>query len=178
MLLGPLPERKMSSKTCRRSGIENVGRRCASSIRRILLRVRRSQRAQALLEFAFIAPIMLVLLAAIVDFGIAVDRRLVLQHAVREGARFGAVHTDMNDIKDLTVDHAQGLVDTADVIVCYPDGGDPGAKVTVSATYSYDLPIFGDFMNSFFGGGAGSIDMTPSGTARLERSVDVAPPCT
>lgn len=105
------------------------------------------------------------------------DRRQVLQHAVREGARYAAVHTDEDDIKQKTVAQAQDLIDTDDVTVCYIDGGDPGDSVRVSASFTYDFAIVGPVLSGLFGGSVGSIDMTPSGTARLETSVSGATLC-
>ena len=45
----------------------------------------RGQHGQTLLEFALVAPLMLVFLLGLVGFGIAIDRRPVLDHAAREG---------------------------------------------------------------------------------------------
>jgi hypothetical protein len=143
----------------------------------------RRERAQALIEFAFVAPIIFVLLFSIVDFSIAIDRRLQLQHAVREGARYGAVHTNMADIKQYTVDEGQGLVDTTDVTVCYIDGDDAGTipgnagdAVRVSATLDWEYPILSE-MAGVFGVSLPTIHMTPQGTARLEQSVPGATAC-
>ncbi len=143
-----------------------------------------NSRGQTLIEFAFVAPLIIILLFTIVDFGIAMDRRITLQHAVREGARYAAVHTDTAAIQQTTADQAQDIIGPADVDVCYLDGddanatvGDAGDSVRVSAAFTYDLPIFGSAFSDLFGGSVGSIDMTPSGTARLELSVTGASPC-
>lgn len=144
----------------------------------------RRERGQAIIEFALIAPIVILFLFTIIDFGIAMDRRLTLQHAIREGARFAAVHTDEADIKNRTVDQAQDLITAGDVTVCYLDGddsnstvGDSGDAVRVSAAFTYDLAIVGPVLSGLFGGNAASIDMSPSGSARLERSVSGAGTC-
>jgi hypothetical protein len=140
------------------------------------------ERAQTLIEFAFVAPLFFVFLFSIVDFGIAIDRRLVLQHGVREGARYGAVHTNISDIEDYTVDQSQGIIDTADVSVCYLDkngNGNPGNigdAVEVDADLTYEFPIMREIFGAF-GIGPLSIDMTPHGTARLEQTVTGATAC-
>ena len=149
-----------------------------------LFRCVRSPRGQALIEFAFVLPIMLVFLFAIVDFGIAIDRRITLQHSVREGARYAAVHADELDIKQKTVEQAQGIIGLADVDVCYinnEDGsntsvGDPGDGVRVSVSFTWDFPIMKEIFSAF-GVPPLSIEMTPWGTARLERSVTGAIAC-
>jgi membrane-associated phospholipid phosphatase len=143
-----------------------------------LARLYHSQRGQTLIEFAFIAPIIFVFLFAIVDFGIALDRRIVLQHAVREGARMAAVKDDIGQICDHTVAEAQDIIAASDIALSYEDMDDPpdlratdaGDSVRVSATFTYELPILRE-MFSVFGVGPLSVEMTPSGTARLERSV-------
>jgi Flp pilus assembly protein TadG len=51
------------------------------------LRGRRAQRSQALIEFALISPVLLLLLFGIVDIGRAVFYYDTVNHAAREGAR-------------------------------------------------------------------------------------------
>ena len=151
---------------------------------RTSLRWLRTERAQTLLEFAFVLPIMIIFLFAIVDFGIALDRRVTLQHAVREGARKGAVTNNITGIIDTTVDQSQGLLDPPDVEVCYQDvdgngnPGDPGDDVRVTAHFTYEFTVA--ITEVFNGLGASlptGIDMNPSADMRLENSVNPAPPC-
>jgi hypothetical protein len=94
----------------------------------------------------------------------------MLQHAVREGARYGAVHQDCPDIVTRTLDHAQDI-DGVDVTVSYPDGGDVGERVEVAVDFTWEFPIAREISDAF-GIGLVSVDLTPSGTARLERSAD------
>ena len=47
----------------------------------------RSQRSQALIEFALVSPVLLLLLFGIVDIGRAVFYYDTVNHAAREGAR-------------------------------------------------------------------------------------------
>jgi len=51
----------------------------------------RNKRGQALIEFAFILPFLLVIIGGIVDFGLAFFIGQVIENAAREGARAGAV---------------------------------------------------------------------------------------
>jgi Flp pilus assembly protein TadG len=111
------------------------------------------QRGQSLLEFALLAPFVLFFLLALVDFGIAIDRRIVLDHAVREGARFASVGGQaLNDgaaasiptVQAYTSAQSQGVVSPSDVQLCYSDVDVPtngfglGDTVKVSVTYGYD----------------------------------------
>jgi Flp pilus assembly protein TadG len=53
---------------------------------------RRRFRGQALVEFAFVAPIFFLLIFAMIDFGRYVYYVQVLNNAAREGARYAIVH--------------------------------------------------------------------------------------
>ncbi len=153
---------------------------------RRLLGALRSERGQALLEFAFILPIVLVFLLSLVDFGIALDRREVIQHAVREGTRQGAVGMSEADIVDVVVAQSQGILEPGDITVCYVDGpgglppaGFAGSSVRVSANYTYQFTVGAGELLSSLGvdPDALSIDMTPSADGRLETSVLGAAEC-
>jgi len=52
----------------------------------------RRSRGQALVEFAFVAPIFFLLLFGIIDFGRYVYYVQILNNAAREGARYAIVH--------------------------------------------------------------------------------------
>jgi len=149
----------------------------------------RTSRGQTLIEFAFVAPLVLVFLLAIVDFGIALDRRIVLDHAVREGARFAAVGGNAletgspateTDVKTYTASQSQGIADGAGVPgaasyvdICYDDAnangtlGDVGDNVQVRVHYRHD---FVTGFTSLFDTGLASIDMNPTSSARVERA--------
>jgi len=53
---------------------------------------RRSTRGQALVEFALVAPIFLLVVFAIIEFGWYVYQVQTLNEAVREGSRYAIVH--------------------------------------------------------------------------------------
>lgn len=144
-----------------------------------------SRRGQALIEFAFIAPLTLVFLIVMVDFGIALDRRIVLQHAVSDGARRGTVDPDITTTIGYTEAQSQGLLDTAQdptaVVVCFTDDdgdgnwGEVGDSIVVKADFDYEFTVaFGQLFNAFGAAIPGSINMTPSATKRLETSASVA----
>ena len=154
-------------------------RRYAVSLRSRLT----SERGQALLEFAFLLPVLLVFLLALVDFGIALDRREVIQHAVREGARQGSIGLSEPEIIDVVVAQSQEVLTVADVSVCYAPGpggapaGFAGSAVRISATLTYTFSMGSGELLGAFGVAPLSIDMTPSAEARLETSVTGATLC-
>ena len=144
---------------------------------------RNGERGQALIELALVLPLIFVFTLVMVDFGIALDRREVLQHAVREGARHAAVAANIDAIKQRTVDQSQGVLSLADVSVCYLDtngngrGGDPGDDVRVGASFTYRFTAGGGEMLTAFGVPVPTIAMNPSADMRLENSVGSAPLC-
>ena len=138
----------------------------------------RSERGQALIEFAFLLPVLLVFMLTLLDFGLALDRREVIQHAVREGTRQAAIGLDEPGVIDVVVNQSQGVLEASDVTVCYVDGpggapaGFAGSDVRVSATFTYQFTLgSGELLNAI---GVDpddfSIVMTPSAEGRLETS--------
>ncbi len=51
----------------------------------------RRERAQSLVEFALIVPMLLILVFGIIDFGLGLRAYISIASATREGARFGSV---------------------------------------------------------------------------------------
>jgi hypothetical protein len=128
-----------------------------------------------------VLPLMFVFILVIVDFGLALDRREVIQHDVREGARRGAVGASVAEIK-AAAGEEPGVFD---IEVCYVDKngngnpGNAGDSVRVSGTYVYQFTIGSGELLSVFGVNAGGWDitMTPSAESRLETSIQGADEC-
>lgn len=70
----------------------------------------RRERGQSLVETAIVFPILLLLLAAVVDFGRAFDAYIVLTNAAREGARWGSVKPELtaDEVKQFVVEDVLG----------------------------------------------------------------------
>ena len=133
-----------------------------------LIRARRKngEKGQALVEFALLVPIFLLLLFAVVDFGMGFYSWITVTNADREGARLGAVHAPLNvasspcfgkasldqciedrvrDASDLTNEATKMTVTITNAT------GNPGQSVVVKVDYDYDLitPLAGlvEFMS-------------------------------
>ena len=136
---------------------------------------RAQQRGQTIVEFALIAPIVFLLLFVIVDFGIAMDRRIVLQHAVREGARYGAVTDNQALICKRTYCQAQEIAKDIEISYEDIDGNgtktDAGDAVDVKINFTYDPVLIRPIFSGLFGGTIGQIEMHPTGSFRLDRTV-------
>jgi Flp pilus assembly protein TadG len=105
---------------------------------------RRDERGAALVEFAFVLPILILFMFGIVEFGRAYNARIELTSAVREGARAVALG---NDGVAATQTGAPGLnpaLTAAQISANSCAGATPPLNATVTATYpfSYTIPLF------------------------------------
>lgn len=126
---------------------------------------RRREGGQTLVEFALVAPIFLVLLLGIVDFGMGFKAWISITNATREGARIAAVHATCGEVAQRTVDTSSDLLTLADVTVVNCEG-DPGESVVVTAQYDYQyVTPLGNFVETLSGG---PLHMVASAEMRLE----------
>ena len=110
----------------------------------------RKERGQSLVEMALVFPILLLILASVVDAGRAIDAYITITNAVREGARYAAKYpTRVEIIKTRVANEANGSgvnitgVDlTVDnVSVSYPSGSQRGGN-PVRVQVDYDFPLY------------------------------------
>jgi len=121
-------------------------------------------------EFALIVPIFLLLVFAIVDFGMGFHAWITVTNAAREGARLGAVGGTQTEVEDQVYDTSASLdADQMTVLVTNAEG-DPGEAVTVDVSYDYELitPL-SSILGVVSGGSIGpTIGFTSSAEMRLE----------
>jgi Flp pilus assembly protein TadG len=101
---------------------------------------------QALVEFALVLPLLLVVVTGIIQFGVVFKDYIALTDAVRSGARVAAISRPAPNptaqVQQATVNSGGSLgLDPGSVTVS--STWQPGADVTVSASYPYTLSIFG-----------------------------------
>ena len=99
-----------------------------------------------MVEFALLLPIFLAVLFLIIDFGVGINRWVIVTNSTREGARIGAVGASAGDIRAHVALNSNGLLEETDVDVYYLDGpdansqlGDRGDPVVVESDYEYQL---------------------------------------
>jgi len=121
-----------------------------------------SERGTAAVEFALVLPLVLVVALALVQTGLLVRDRLLVEAAARAGARAAAVQEDPAAIRSAALAAAPSLDEGAVDLAVTRDGarGDP---VTVSLRYLASVRV--PFVDWLFGD---SIGMTTSTTARQE----------
>jgi Flp pilus assembly protein TadG len=120
----------------------------------------RSSLAQALVEFALVVPLFLLLLFAMIDFGRYVYYVQILNNAAREGTRYAIVHGSNSftptgpapeDPKIDTVvrDYATGVIGDSTVLQVHSTWGNPpnppsntrGSRITVTVSYDFHALI-------------------------------------
>jgi Flp pilus assembly protein TadG len=93
------------------------------------------ERGSAVVEFALVLPLVLVMALAVVQVGLLARDRLLVEAAARAGARTAAVDPNDADAHDAAVGSAPGL-DAASLSVTVKRGGTRGDPVTVSVVYN------------------------------------------
>jgi Flp pilus assembly protein TadG len=127
-------------------------------------RTRRERAGTAAVEFALVAPMLLLLVLGMCQFGITLNQYLTLTNAVRSGARLLSISrggatpwTDtINQVHGSAPNLTPGsltIVTTVNGTTCAADAtckaalsaaGATGAPAIVSATYPCSLAFFGD----------------------------------
>ena len=136
---------------------------------RVAGRTHNPERGQALVEFALVLPVFLVIVMATVDFGWALRSYITTTNSAREAARLGITGATAADIKARAVSTSAGLL-TADDVTVTNAGGTPGSQLTVSVAYdySYITPLGG--LLEFMTGGAlpSPLPVSTSTSMRIE----------
>jgi Flp pilus assembly protein TadG len=98
---------------------------------------------QALVEFAIILPILLLILMGIVEFGMMLNSYLTVRNACREGARTAIVGSSDVEIKSLILTVSKALNNTDLTINITPGQSNrkSGAPLTVEVKYNYHLTV-------------------------------------
>ena len=136
----------------------------------------RSERGVALVEFALVLPLLLLLLFAMLDFGKAYNYWIDETHLANEGARWAVVNKNPGggtlqnyiqqqaDTPELRNGSTSSVPSPLQVCISFPNGtanvGDP-VHVSVSATYNW-LPFIGSRI------GVAQTTISGSATMRLE----------
>lgn len=111
----------------------------------------KNERGQALVEFALVIPIFMMLLLGILQFGIIFNNYITLTDAARAGSRVAAV--SRNDTcpackAEAAVKDAANGLDMSELDVQVASSWRPGEQVTVTAKYPYKINILGQVVAS------------------------------
>ena len=139
-----------------------------SMLKLIRSRRKNGEKGQALVEFTLLVPIFLLLLFAIVDFGMGFYSWITVTNAAREGARLGVVLATEQQIEDRVYQAADLPNESTQMTVTVTNAqGQPGESVVVKVDYDYDLitPLAG--IVSFVSGNVLGPTLTFSSTAEM-----------
>ena len=135
-------------------------RSLAQSRRRLAARLL-GERGAAAVEFALVAPVLILLLLGIVEFSKVYNTQSTLSAAAREGARVMALSNDRTAATTAVRDAATGLALTAAQVQVTPNTCEGAATTdTVTVTVTYHQLFVSGFMN-----GAG-VDLTGEAVMR------------
>lgn len=109
----------------------------------------RSDRGAALVEFALILPVFVMLLLGLITGGFALNEKQQLTHATREGARYAATvpttqtwasGTWASNVRDLIIERSAGSLSAGDNVCVSLVVGNPGTVVGGHTTASGGAP--------------------------------------
>jgi Flp pilus assembly protein TadG len=126
------------------------------------------RRGATAVELAIVAPVVMLLLMAIVDLGLAVYSHICLAEAARAGARYAAVHgagaaspvgptANSAKVEEVVRSYAAGIVPSQLTVksTWVQGNNSAGSRVCVSTSYKYKL------LTAFILGG-GTLDLCAS----------------
>jgi Flp pilus assembly protein TadG len=128
----------------------------------------KSEKGAAAVEFGIVLPVLVLLIAGIMEFSILLYDKAVITNASREGARAGIVCSEPNPISDaeieavvnnycashmITFGAAPGVTTSVSLAGSGPAGGPvSGDPLTVLVNYHYDFLVIPNFLSSLAGG--------------------------
>lgn len=106
-------------------------------------RTPRDETGAVMVEFAFVLPLLLMLVIGIIEFGRGYNAKIELTGAAREGARALALGQTTDEAATAVVDGAPGLsLTAADVTTsACPADGTGNASVTAVYPVEYSIPF-------------------------------------
>ncbi|MEA5050182.1 MAG: TadE/TadG family type IV pilus assembly protein [Oscillospiraceae bacterium] len=129
----------------------------------------RSEKGQAMVEFALVLPLLLLLLCGIIDFGWIFYNNIMVDNAAREAARYSAIHVyddgafnsgDTADARTAALASSPILPDTLTATVAVS-----GDAVTVTVTSP--TAVLTGLTSTIFGGK--TVNLSSTSTMKLEQ---------
>lgn len=138
---------------------------------------RRGERGAELIEFAFALPVLLMVFAGIIDFGLLFQRYEVVTNAAREGARLASlpgystadVQARVNAYITNGISNSATATTTVTPVSIAVASGPAVQARQVEVRHTSTFIIIGPIASLFKGGGTfGSITLTGRATMRVE----------
>jgi Flp pilus assembly protein TadG len=112
-------------------------------------RMQRQEHGQALVEFALVLPLLILLMVGVFDLGWGIYCYTVVSSAAREGARYGTTDLTINSIQNQAVANTVGLnlspsqvqvtcSYNGSTVTCDPNNQQSGETITVKVPYTFN----------------------------------------
>jgi hypothetical protein len=147
-----------------------------AAVARCRCRRLRSARGAELVEFALVMPLLLLMLAALLDVGFLINNYAIVTNAAREGARLASIPGwSTEDVEARVNEYIGGAglptdgVDTdVDFNFDIPVGGRTIKAVRVFVAYPYDYLLLDSIIETFSGEEFSSLTLKAAATMRTE----------
>ena len=134
----------------------------------------RGRKGAELIEFALVLPLLLLIIAGIIDFGFLFQSYEAVTNAAREGARVGVLPGYSGaDVQARVSSYisASGLPNAATAAMTTRSvatgGGPPVDVIDVTVTYPHAFLVLGP-ISGLFGGSFGTVTLTAVSSMRVE----------
>ncbi|MDD4602005.1 hypothetical protein SDC9_14767 [bioreactor metagenome] len=108
-----------------------------------------NHRGQAMVEFALVVPVLLLLVLGIMEFSLVIHQYMVVSGAAREGARSAALGETDPVVEGVVANAATGL-DSNKIIVTVAPTPTRTQGEAVSVTVTYPITTYTPLIGAFF----------------------------
>jgi len=129
------------------------------------VKVLKNEKGQAMVEFALILPVLLLLVMGIAEFGMMFNSYLSVQNATREGARIGIVGASDEEMEERILTTSPSLRKDRMVITIEPESNSRISGDTLRVQVNYDYRMAVPFISTLFGG---NINLSGESSMRIE----------
>jgi len=129
------------------------------------VKVLKNEKGQAMVEFALILPVLLLLVMGIAEFGMMFNSYLSVQNATREGARIGIVGATDLEIEERILGTSPSLKEDRMIITIEPGNNARISGETLRVLVDYDYQMVVPFISILFGG---NVNLSGESSMRIE----------
>ncbi|MCM8710241.1 pilus assembly protein [Clostridium sp. SYSU_GA19001] len=115
-----------------------------------MLKNLKNKKGQALVEFAIILPLLLLLIMGIVQFSMIINSYLSIQNAAREGARAGILGSSDIEIKNIIKAVSPSLEASNLTVTITPTESSRKSGDTLTVKIDYNYPLIVPIISSIF----------------------------
>lgn len=129
------------------------------------MKVLKNEKGQAMVEFALILPILLLLVMGIAEFGMMFNAYLSVQNATREGARIGIVGATDEEMEERILATSPSLREERMAITIEPENNSRTSGETLRVLVNYDYQMVVPFISNLLGG---NVNLSGESSMRIE----------